>query len=313
MQGAVVVPGDETYDHARRIWNGAVDRRPALFALCETVHDVQAAVRVSRTHGLALSVRGGGHDWAGRALRHGGLVIDLTRMRQVTVDARARIATVGGGSTAHDLMTAAAPHGLAAVTGNVGAVGMAGFLLAGGYGPLTTRFGLALDNLLALKLFSPTVGSLRPMRRKTPTCSGLFAAVAVTLARLHRCVFASIPSAKSWPASSCSPGPRRNRCCGVTRRSSLRHRMNSPCSQDWSRCRTAIRLSSLAPSGAANLRAAEIMSQLQSLCTPILTQIGPMRYTDLLPALRCAGAGGPPLRGSRRAGWLISRPASSPP
>ena len=128
MQGAVVVPGDETYDHARRIWNGAVDRRPALFALCETVHDVQAAVRVSRTHGLALSVRGGGHDWAGRALRHGGLVIDLTRMRQVTVDARARIATVGGGSTAHDLMTAAAPHGLAAVTGNVGAVGMAGFL-----------------------------------------------------------------------------------------------------------------------------------------------------------------------------------------
>jgi hypothetical protein len=93
-------------------------------------------------------VRGGGHDWAGRALRPGGLVIDLTGMRQIAVDARARTATVGGGATAREVIAAAAPHGLVAATGACGAVGMAGLTLTGGYGPLSGRFGLAVDNLL---------------------------------------------------------------------------------------------------------------------------------------------------------------------
>lgn len=152
MPGKVVTKGEDAYTHACEIWNGAVEHQPALFALCETVADVQAAVRVARAHDLPLSVRGGGHDWAGRALRHGGLVIDMTRMRHVEVDAAARIATVAGATTGTDVSAAAAPYGLAAVTGNVGAVGMAGFLLAGGYGPLTTRFGLAIDNLLGAEL-----------------------------------------------------------------------------------------------------------------------------------------------------------------
>src|SRR4029077_4672839 len=87
MQGKVLLPGDDGYANTRQIWNGAVEHRPALFALCETVEDVQTAVRVARTRGLELSVRGGGHDWAGRALCHDGLVIDLSLMREVTVDA----------------------------------------------------------------------------------------------------------------------------------------------------------------------------------------------------------------------------------
>ena len=152
MQGKVVLAGENAYHHVQRIWNGAVDHRPAVFALCETVADVQASVRIARAHNLPLSARGGGHDWAGRALRHGGLVIDLTCMRHVEVDAAAKIATVAGGATGTDVSAAVTPHGLAAVTGNVGAVGMAGFLLAGGYGPLTTRFGLAVDNLLGAEL-----------------------------------------------------------------------------------------------------------------------------------------------------------------
>ncbi len=152
MSGKVALPGDDAYAHARQIWNGAVDHRPALFAFCETTEDVQSALQIARVHGLPLSVRGGGHDWAGRALRPDGLVLDLSGMRRVTIDAEARVATVEGGATAGDVIAAAAPHGLAAVTGSVGAVGMAGLTLGGGYGPLTARYGLALDNLLNVEL-----------------------------------------------------------------------------------------------------------------------------------------------------------------
>jgi hypothetical protein len=152
MRGKVVSAGDEDYPGALHVWNGAVDHRPAVVAICETVGDVQAALRTARAHNLAISVRGGGHDWAGRALRHNGLVIDLTAMRSVEVDAVAMVATVGGGATGTDVTAATAPNGLAAVTANVGAVGMAGFLLGGGYGPLTTRFGLGLDNLLGAEI-----------------------------------------------------------------------------------------------------------------------------------------------------------------
>jgi hypothetical protein len=152
MAEKVVMAGEDAYAGVRQIWNGAVDHQPAVFALCETAEDMQAVMRIARKHDFPLSVRGGGHDWAGRALRHGGLVIDLSRMRQVNVDVARRVATVAGGAIAADVSAAAAPHGLAAVTGNVGAVGMAGFLLAGGYGPLTTRFGLAIDNLLGAEV-----------------------------------------------------------------------------------------------------------------------------------------------------------------
>src|SRR6266852_9102999 len=109
MQGKVAIAGEASYEGARQVFNGAVDRRPALFAFCESARDVQEAVRAARAYGLPLSVRGGGHDWAGRALRHGGMVLDLSRMRRVEVDAESRVATVAGGATAADLVTATAP------------------------------------------------------------------------------------------------------------------------------------------------------------------------------------------------------------
>jgi FAD/FMN-containing dehydrogenase len=102
--------------------------------------------------GLKLSVRGGGHDWAGRALRDGGLVIDLTGMRDVAVDARALVATVAGGARAKDVAVAAGVHGLVAALGNCGTVGMAGLTLGGGYGPLSGSCGLAADNLLGAEI-----------------------------------------------------------------------------------------------------------------------------------------------------------------
>ena len=152
MQGRVVLRGDDEYAHTRQIWNGAVRHQPALFAVCETSADVQAAVRSARFHGLSLSVRGGGHDWAGRALCHDGLVVDLSRMKQVEVDLERSVARIQGGATAVDVISVAGPYGLVAATGNCGTVGMVGLTSGGGYGPLTPRYGLALDNLLGAEV-----------------------------------------------------------------------------------------------------------------------------------------------------------------
>ena len=126
MRGDVLAAADAGYDTARRIWNGAIDRHPALIARCADDQDVAAAVRTAREHDLPLSVRGGGHDWSGRALREGGLVLDLSAQRGVTVDPAAGTAVAQGGATAGDVVTAAARYGLAPVTGTVKAVGMAG-------------------------------------------------------------------------------------------------------------------------------------------------------------------------------------------
>ncbi|GAA5188368.1 FAD-dependent oxidoreductase [Rugosimonospora acidiphila] len=148
----LVVTSGPGYEDSLRILNGGVTSRPALVVRARSAADVRAAVCAAGRHGLPLSVRAGGHDWAGRCLRHDGLVIDLTGLRQVAVDPRARVAILGGGATANDVLTAAAPHGLVAATGSVGTVGMVGLTLAGGYGPLSGRFGLAVDNLLGADL-----------------------------------------------------------------------------------------------------------------------------------------------------------------
>src|SRR5262249_55256005 len=118
---------------------------------CSTVEDVQSAIRAVRNCDLPLSVRGGGHDWAGRALCD-GIVIDLSGMNSVVIDPATHTARISGGARASDVVEAADPLGLAPVTGSVGTVGMAGLTLGGGYGPLMGRFGFALDNLLAAEV-----------------------------------------------------------------------------------------------------------------------------------------------------------------
>src|SRR5262249_2060265 len=117
LHAAKVLSSGPAYDEARHVWNPAITRRPPLLALCGSTGDAQPSVRAARTCGLSLSVRGGGHDWAGRALQ-GELVVDLTRMRHVRVEGR--VATVGGGATSMAVAEAAHPHGLAAVTGTMG-------------------------------------------------------------------------------------------------------------------------------------------------------------------------------------------------
>lgn len=144
----VLVPGP-TPGRERRLWNGAVTHRPAVIVRPRTAAEVQKSVLVAREAGMPLSVLGGGHDWAGRSVRHGGLVVDMSGMRHVGIDTWDQIATLQGGATAGDVTKAGAPFDLVAATGTVHAVGLVGLTLGGGYGPLNGRAGLALDNLLS--------------------------------------------------------------------------------------------------------------------------------------------------------------------
>ena len=146
LEGRVSTKGDEGYKAAIAIWAKPVGRQPRAVVHCRAPQDIQFAVAAARFADLPLSVRGGGHDWAGRALCD-GIVLDLGGMRDVVVDTD--VAWVSGGSRASDLLAATDPLGLAAVTGSCSMVGMAGLTLGGGYGPLIGRFGLALDNLIA--------------------------------------------------------------------------------------------------------------------------------------------------------------------
>lgn len=145
----ILLPGPG-FEAATALWNKGVAREPALVVRCQSPQEVQAAVRVATGAGLPLSVRGGGHDWTGRALRNGGLVIDLTLMRSVEVEGD--VAVAQGGATNLDVVTAAEQAGMAVAAGNVGAVGFAGLATGGGYGPYISRFGLAADNLLGAEV-----------------------------------------------------------------------------------------------------------------------------------------------------------------
>ena len=145
--GLVSMPGDERYAAATRTWAKQTGVTPRFVVHCRTANDVQAAIRAARERDLPLSVRGGGHDWAGRALCE-GVVIDLTGMRSVILDSDRRAVTAGGGARVGDITAVTDAYDLAVVAGSVDSVGMAGLTLGGGYGPLIGRFGLALDNVL---------------------------------------------------------------------------------------------------------------------------------------------------------------------
>ncbi|GAB2626993.1 6-hydroxy-D-nicotine oxidase [Paractinoplanes abujensis] len=132
------------------VWNGAVKHRPAAVVRPVTAEQVAQAV-VERGE-LALSVRSGGHDPAGRSVRDGGLVLDIRDLSTVHIDAGRRIARIGGGATSAAVAAAAAAHGLAAAAGNVGSVGFAGLSLGGGYGPLSGSYGLAVDNIVGAQV-----------------------------------------------------------------------------------------------------------------------------------------------------------------
>jgi FAD/FMN-containing dehydrogenase len=151
LRGRLSVPGDKRYAFATAIWAKPTGPMPRAVVHCRIPEDVQLTILAARSCDLPLSVRGGGHDWAGRALCE-GLVIDLSSMNGVDLGSDNRSARIAGGARAADVLATTDPLGLAAVTGSSGAVGMAGLALGGGYGPLIGRFGLALDNLTAAEV-----------------------------------------------------------------------------------------------------------------------------------------------------------------
>ena len=151
LVGRVSLPGGNGYTAATAIWPKPVGPMPRAVVHCRTTEDVQLSIAIARDCGLPLSVRGGGHDWAGRALC-AGVVIDLSGMNGVSVDADHRSAIISGGARAAHVAAVTDPLHVAAVTGTCSAVGMTGLTLGGGYGPLIGRFGLALDNLLAAQV-----------------------------------------------------------------------------------------------------------------------------------------------------------------
>ena len=150
--GDVLVPGDPGYDDARSVWNGDIDRRPAVIARCYTAEQVAAAVAFARQEGLEIAVRGGGHSFAGFSVCDDGLMITLSEMKAVTVDPDARRVRAGGGATWADVDAATRDHGLAVPGGIVSHTGIAGLTLGGGMGWLTRRAGLSCDNLVSAEV-----------------------------------------------------------------------------------------------------------------------------------------------------------------
>jgi FAD/FMN-containing dehydrogenase len=161
ISGSVLAAGDEGYDAARAVHNGLIDRRPGLIVRCATTNDVVEALAFARRRGLEVSIRGGGHNVAGRAVTEGGLMIDLAEMKQVSIDPERATATAQGGVIWADLNDAAALHGLAVTGGAVSTTGIAGYTLGGGLGWLMAKYALAADNLLAVELVTAEGDVLR--------------------------------------------------------------------------------------------------------------------------------------------------------
>jgi FAD/FMN-containing dehydrogenase len=152
LRGELIQPDDDNYDDVRQLYNGMIDKRPGLIARCVDAADVQAAVNFAREHNLLLAVRGGGHNGAGLGSCDDGLVIDLSPMKGVRVDQSAGTVRVEGGCTWGDVDHATYPFGLAVPTGFISTTGVGGLTLGGGLGYLTRRFGLTIDNLLAVDM-----------------------------------------------------------------------------------------------------------------------------------------------------------------
>lgn len=168
LRGSVVGPDDAGFDALRRVWNAAVDRRPAVIARCADAGDVQLALACARRYGLAVTVRGGGHNVAGLAVQEGALMIDLGGMRAVGVNEATRVALVEGGALWSDVDAVTAAAGLATTGGVISSTGVGGFTLGGGAGWLMRRFGLACDNLVGASLILADGRSVRASADEHP-------------------------------------------------------------------------------------------------------------------------------------------------
>ncbi|WP_410788969.1 FAD-binding oxidoreductase [Kribbella sp. C-35] len=193
LEGTVLAPGEDGYDEARRLWNSEHNRLPAVITQVRSAADVQVAVRYAVAEGLEIAVRGGAHSPHGLASVDGGLMIDLSRMNQVTVDPETRRARAGGGALLGDLDAAAQEHGLAVPVGMVSHTGIGGLTLGGGIGFLTRMHGLSIDNLASVQIVTADGSIMRAAEDENPDLfwavrggGGNFGVVTEFEFRLHR-------------------------------------------------------------------------------------------------------------------------------
>jgi FAD/FMN-containing dehydrogenase len=193
IRGDALLPSDDAYDNARKIWNAMIDKRPALIVRCTSTADVVNAVNFARESGRLLAVRGGGHNIAGSGICEDGIVIDLSRMKSVTVDVAARRATVEGGATLGDFDAATQAHGLATPVGINSTTGIAGLTLGGGFGWLSRKYGMTVDNLESAEVVTAAGEVVRASEKENPDLfwalrggSGNFGVVTRFEFRLHQ-------------------------------------------------------------------------------------------------------------------------------
>ena len=168
LSGQVIAPGDPQYDAARRVFPGAVDRRPAAIARVAHAPDVARVIRFARERGLELAVRSGGHSPAGHGVSDGGIVVDLAGLHRLQIDPQRRVAWAETGLTAAQYTTAAGDHGLATGFGDTGSVGIGGITLSGGIGFLARKHGLTIDSLLAADVVTADGEVLRTDAERHP-------------------------------------------------------------------------------------------------------------------------------------------------
>jgi FAD/FMN-containing dehydrogenase len=168
LAGHALTPGEAGYDDARTIWNAMIDRRPGLVVHCTTAADVANALAFAAEHRLLTAIKGGGHNIAGNAVCDGGIVLDLSAMKAVTVDADARSVRVQAGALLADVDAATQAHGLAVPLGINSTTGIAGLTLGGGYGWLSRKCGLTIDSLVGADLVTPDGKSRRVSATENP-------------------------------------------------------------------------------------------------------------------------------------------------
>jgi FAD/FMN-containing dehydrogenase len=168
IKGRVLGPDHSDYDEARQVWNAMIDRRPAVIVQPANGEDVAAAIQFARENALEISVRGAGHNIAGNAVCNGGVMIDFSRMKQVRVDAANKRAYVDAGATLADLDAATQRHGLATPLGINSTTGIAGLTLGGGFGWLTRKYGMTIDNLISTDVITADGKKLRASEQDNP-------------------------------------------------------------------------------------------------------------------------------------------------
>ena len=219
LSGEAIAPGHPDYDTARRVWNGMIDRRPAVIARCADAHDVASAVGFARDSGLRVSIYGGGHNVTGNAVCDGGVTIDLRPMKGVEIDPEAQTCRAEAGLTWGELDAATQAHGLAVTGGRVSTTGIGGLALGGGSGWIERSCGYTVDNLISVELVTADGSILTASEREHPDLfwgtrgggGNLGVATRFEL-RLHRIGPTVLAGLLVYPARW------RPRCCGTSTR-----------------------------------------------------------------------------------------------